>query len=98
MATLTELQSLLNAPELRDKVRAAVVKTAVSIRFESDSTPNHAARLVWAKACLADPNGKAEQVVRYVVGANAALTHEQITGLSDADIQSHTDAAADVFA
>jgi hypothetical protein len=98
MATLSELQTMLNDPGLRDKVRAAVVVTAKNVNFESDATPNHAARLVWAKQALSDPNGTAEKVVRYVVAANNTLTLNEITGLSDSAIQSHVDAAVNVFA
>lgn len=98
MATLTELQTLLNDPVLRDKVRAAVVVTAKNVNFESDQTEHHAERLAWAKGVFADPNGAAEKVVRYVVGANAAETLAAIQGLSDATIQSHCDAAVNLFA
>jgi hypothetical protein len=97
MATLLELQGLLNDPALRDRVRAAVVKTALAINFESGSTENHAARMVLAKAWLSDPFGHAEKVVRYVVGANAALTVAEINALTDAEVQSHVDASASVF-
>lgn len=97
MATLTELQTLLNDPTLRDKVRAAVVITAKNINFESAATENHAARLTWAKAAMSDPNGTADKVVRYVVGANSTSTVAEIQGLSDAAIQSHVDAAVNVF-
>lgn len=97
MATLSEIQTVLNDPILRDKVRAAVVKTSISINFESAATENHAARLAWAKSALADPNGTAERVVRYVVGANASLTLAEIQGLSDSVIQSHTDASVNIF-
>ena len=69
MATLTELQSLLGDPALKDKVKAAVVKTAVSVAFEAPETANHAGRLAWAKGALDDPNGTAEKVTRYVVAA-----------------------------
>lgn len=97
MATLAELQTVLNEPALRDKIRSAVVKTAVAIKNESDATPNHAERVAWAKAALQDPNGMAERVTRYVVAANAALELAAITGLSDTDIQAHTDASVAIF-
>lgn len=97
MATLTELQTMLNDPILRDKVRAAVVKTAVAVNYESDLTEHHAERLAWAKAVFSDPNGAAERVVRYVVGANAAETLAAIQALADATIQSHCDAAVNLF-
>lgn len=97
MATLTELQTLLNDPALRDKVRAAVVKTAVAVNYESDQTEHHAERLAWAKGVFDDPNGAAERVVRYVVGANAAETLAAIQSLSDAAIQSHCDASVNLF-
>jgi hypothetical protein len=98
MATLTEIQSLLNDPVLRDKVRAAVVVTSKNVNFESAATENHAERLAWAKSVFSDPNGMAEKVVRYVVAAHSANTLAEIQGLSDAAIQADADACVNLFA
>lgn len=98
MATLTELQTLLSDPVLRDKCRSACVKTAVSVAYEDAGTANHAARLVWAKGALNDPNGTADKVVRYLVAAMASSTLAEIQAASDATIQGHVDASLAVFA
>lgn len=97
---LTELQTLLNDPALRDKVRAAVVVTAKNINFESDATPNHAARRAWAAQAFQDPNGTAEKVVRYIVAALATpeAVLADITGATDQVIQSNVDASVNIFA
>lgn len=98
MATLAELQTVMGDPILKDKCRAAAIKTAVSVVFESDQTPNHANRLKWAKQSLSDPVGMAEKVVRYVVAARASDTLAQISALDDATIQANVDASLAVFA
>lgn len=98
MATLAELQTVLGDPALKDKIRAAVTVAAVAVSFEDSGTANHTNRLKWAKAALNDPNGTADKVTRYVVAANAAQTLATIQGLSDTDIQNHTNASINIFA
>lgn len=99
MATLAELSTLIDeGGPFASKVKAAIIKTAVSVAFEDAGTANHANRLKLAKQFLSDPNGQFIRVLRYVVAANAAETVENITGLADATIQSHVDASLAVFA
>ena len=98
MATLAELNTLINDGTLNEKVRGAVIKAAVAVKFEATDTPNHANRLKWAKAALNDPIGTATRTARYVVAANAAETLATIAALSDTLIQDHTNASVDIFA
>lgn len=103
MATLDEINTLVNDPQITDRVRAAILVTALSVAFEGAAVENHATRLVWAKQALNDPNSKATEVARYVIGANATLpkgdpiTPDTILGLTDAQLQSHVDASLLVF-
>lgn len=98
MATLSELQTLLNDPILRDKVRAAVVIAAKNVSFESAATENHANRLKWAKSALSDPNGWAEKFTRFIVGVKSSETLSAIQGLSDTDINDNVSLGINTFA
>lgn len=86
MATLTEIQTLLNEPTLRDKLRAAVVVASKNVTFESAATENHANRLKWAAEVMRDPNGWSERFTRFVVAVHSTSTQAEILALSDAAI------------
>lgn len=99
MATLAELSTLINeGGPFADKVKAACLKTAVSVAFEDAGTANHANRLKLSKSFLVDPAGLYPRVLRYVVAANASLALASITGMADADIQAHVDASLAILA
>lgn len=98
MATLSELNGLLNDPILSEKVGGACIKAAVDVKNEDAGTANHANRLKWAKKIFSDTQGERVKVMRYVIAANAGLTLAQINALSDTDIQNHVNASIDVFA
>lgn len=57
MATLLDVFNLRSSDSLRTRIAAACWKAAGSVLVESDLTPNHAARLTWAKGALADTGG-----------------------------------------
>lgn len=99
MATLAELATLINdGSPFADKVRAATLKTAVAVAFESDQTANHANRLKVSKQFLVDPTGQQPRVLRYVIAAMASEELAAITGASDATIQGHVDASLAILA
>lgn len=98
MATYSELYGLHNDSALRNRIAVAVVVAAEAIRNESDQTTNHANRLVWAKEALADPKGKAEQMLWGALAQNSGLTVVQITGASDAALQTAVNNVVDLFA
>lgn len=102
-ATLTELNSLMNDGPLADRCGVACIKTAYNVSNEDPGTANHAARLAWAKATLADPVSAKSRAARFAVGgyvvANSSADLAAIqAGLDDATIQSYVDASLAIFA
>ena len=71
MATYEELHALADNETLRRKIRIACMVAADSIRTESAATPNHAARLVWARDAFANIEGVARDVFWGVIVQNA---------------------------
>jgi len=98
MAAYTDLYGLFNNSELRNKMRVAVVVAAETIRGEDAGTDNHANRLVWAKNAFQNPESAADAMLKALLAANKDLEVAQITGASDAAIQTKVDAAVNVFA
>lgn len=98
MATYDELLSANANTGLVNKVRVAVVVAATSIMTESDTTPNHANRLLWAKTVFSDPAEAGARMMWPVLAQNRASTLAQITGAADAAVQMAVDAAVNVFA
>lgn len=98
MATHTELFSLRNNSELRNKVVSAVVIAAETVMNEDGGTANHVNRLLWAKAVFANPNSEAGRMFWAVLAANSAASLETITGASDSAIQTNVDDHIDLFA
>jgi hypothetical protein len=98
MATYAELITASNNATLRDKIKVACVVAAETIRTEAGSVTNHAARLVWAKRVFQRPDDAFEDMLWAVLAQNKSSTLAQITGASDANVQTAVDAAVDVFA
>lgn len=98
MATYTELRGLINDPTLKDRVSIALLIAAEAIRTEDAGTANHANRVKWAKKVLQDPDGNADDMLRALLAQNASLTVAQITGATDAGIQTAVNGAVDIFA
>ena len=98
MATYAEIRSLFNHDSLRNLIEVAVIVAAEKIRTEDAGTANHANRLVWAKSVFESPTGAATRMLMALLATNRALTVVQITGATDASIQTAVDAAVNVFA
>jgi hypothetical protein len=98
MATLLELLQAAANDVLKQKVRAACFIAAEKVRVESSGIANHTARLAWAKSVFANPEAEGNRMVWAVVAQNSTATLAQITGASDAAVQTAVDAAVDVFA
>lgn len=98
MATYAELYDLRSDSALRNRVLVACAIAAEAIRIEDSGAANHAARLTWSKAVFADPNREAERMLWAVLAANKSATVAQITGASDATIQTAVNAAVNLFA
>ena len=98
MATYTELYDLSNNSALKNKIAVAVVIAANMIRTESDQTANHVNRLLWAKGALENPLGEASRMLWGALAQNSGLTVAQITGATDAALQTAVNNAVDLFA
>lgn len=98
MATYDELLQANADTGLVNKVRVAVVVAATNIMLESDTTTNHANRLLWAKTVFSDPAMAGTRMMWPVLAQNRALTLAQLEGAADADVQMAVDAAVNVFA
>ena len=98
MATYAELLQASENDTLNRKLRVAVIIAAETVRTESPATTNHTARIAWAKQVFANPIAEAQRMLWAVLAQNQSATLAQITGASDATVQSAVDAAIDVFA
>jgi hypothetical protein len=98
MATYAELFGLQNDNDLIEKIVVAVAVAGDTIRTEDVGTANHANRLVWAKAAFEDPRSVGKKTVWAVLAANKSNTTAQITGATDAQIQTAVDDVVDVLA
>lgn len=97
MASYAELLTLSESEALRNKVRVACVIAAEKVRVEAAAVPNHAARLVWAKAVYAAPDTVAQRMLWAVLAQNQAVNSTTILAATDATVQAAVDAAVDVF-
>ena len=97
MASYIELVQAQADTTLRQRVAVACVVAADGIRTEDVGTANHTARLAWAKTVYASPTTVASSVLWSVLAQNKALGLGQITGATDAQLQSAVDAAAAAF-
>lgn len=101
MATYDELLTIATSSTgtaLQRRVRVAVVVACDVIRLEAAGTTNHANRLVWAKATLADPDAAAEKMMWAVLAQNRAATFAAILAADDPTVQNAVNAAVDLLA
>ena len=98
MAAYTELPTALNNKDLSERVLWACIVACDVIRLESGATTNHAARLEWAKATLANPAAARDKMMYAVLAQNRALTLQQIIAAVDADVQTAVNTAVDLLA
>lgn len=87
MATYAELQGLRSDNGLTVKCQVAVVIEAFNL-IKTGTTPT-AAQQKWAAAVLSNPAQEAEKALMFVLAKNATATLAQITGASDATVQTH---------
>jgi len=98
MATYAELLSMIDNEALFNKIRVAVWVAADTIRAEVDTTPNHTARVAWAKAAFSNPDGAARILMPAVLAQNKAADLATITAATDAQVQAAVDAAVNTIA
>lgn len=94
MATYLELHALRSNSDLIEKITVAVGKKAQGLLDGVGATSKQVA---WANEAIANPKAKADALINYVLAKNSAATPAQITGATDATIQSNVDAAVDVL-
>jgi len=98
MATYAELLTAAEDDNLTKKARVAVIIAADVVRAESAGTANHAARLAWASRALQDPVTEGRRALWCALAQNSTLTLAQLTGASDAAVQTAVNAAIDLLA
>jgi hypothetical protein len=98
MATYMELFATKEDSDLQDKVAVAVVVAADTIRTDVPGPANQVQRLAWAAAVMQNPKTEAARMLWAVLAANKDNTVAQITGATDAAIQTAVDDAVDLFA
>ncbi len=88
MATYDELATIADTSggALLKRIKVAGQMMAGAIVAEAPATANHAARLAWARAAFADPDGTARSLVWPILYINQAATKAQIEGAADAAV------------
>ena len=93
MATLINLWKASESDALRQKVQAAAAIAALGILQEATSTANHAARMVWAREAIAQPEKTGNAILWAVLAQFTADTAPEIGNKTDAEIQTAVNAA-----
>lgn len=96
MATFAELVTASANAALVEKIKIATLIAADNIRLEGTGAANHQARVRWAAKVFTDPEAEATRMIWPVLIQNRAATLAQITGASDAAVQTAVDAAVSV--
>lgn len=94
MATYAETYDRWGSATLRKQVTIAVLYAARTVFTEPVGTANHANRLKWAQAVMADPGLMA---VKLSVGV-ITTPSMQVASPADADVQTVIDNLVNVFA
>jgi len=81
MATLSAIRELRYNNDFRNKIEGALLKQIVTILQENSGVANHAARLTWAKANMANT----DPVILQVAALLAAAPSIQDTGANTTD-------------
>ncbi len=98
MASYLELLSAAFDDGLRQKMRIAVVIAAEAIRTEDAGTPNHTARMAWARAACNNPEGAANGMIYAVLAQNKDAALADILAADDATIQTAVNSAVNLMA
>ena len=94
MATLQELKGLMKDSDLNEKVAAALI---IAVQAVLDGTPT-ADQQKYAAAVFANPVAEAKKAQASVLASNASATVAQITGATDASIQTNVNDVIDTLA
>lgn len=97
MATYNDIYNLrYSSSDLMNRTTVAVAKAAQDVLSEAQNTPNHAARLDWARAALDDARRMADRMLWGVL-ANGAIQNSGEAS-SDSDIQFTVNSLIDTYA
>lgn len=97
MATYAELLTAAGNAGLRDKVKVAVIVAAALVRAEDPNTPDHGARLHWAKRAFADPDAESTRMLWALLAEFRDSPVAAITGATDAQVQTAVSNAVALF-
>lgn len=98
MATYAELFDLRSHSALKNRVSVGCIIAAEVIRGEDSGTANHTNRLTWAKAVFENPEHESTRMLWALLAANNTLTVAQLTGVTDANLQTSINNAVNLFA
>ena len=87
MATYIEIRDLFSDSVLRNRIDVATIIAANDLL---SGTPT-AADQSWAAAAFGNPRGEGQKAFMAVLAVNNAATVAQITGATDAEIQTNVD-------
>ena len=80
------------------RVRGYIGIAGASVFSESAGTQNHAARLEWATAVVAEPERWATRTAPFVAGQNAGIGGTTLASITDGNIQTAVDSLINYFA
>jgi hypothetical protein len=98
VATYAELFDLGSNSALKNKVAVCILVAADTIRTEDGGTANHVNRLLWAKDAFLNPLKYVQPMWDAALAQNKSLSTAQISGASDANLQTAIDAVVNIFA
>lgn len=94
MATYLELAALYDNAPLRQRIEVALLIRAQG--YLEAATPTQQQR-AWARYVFEAPQSEARRMLMFLLAKNSGLTVANITGASDATLQSQVDAVAAQF-
>lgn len=98
MATYIELRQIFGNGDLLNRIEVACIVAASTIQSEDAGTANHANRVLWAASVFSGSRPWAEKMLMALLAANKAASVQDITGATDATLQTLVDATVNLFA
>jgi hypothetical protein len=98
MATYLELNTIAADAAFLQRIKAACAVATEVIRTEAATAANAQERKAWARSVLSSPDETAAQMVWAVLAQNVGFTAAQITGATDATLQTAVNNAVNLLA
>lgn len=98
MATNTDLYTMKTETPLKNRVWVALIKAAHMVATEAPATTNHAAREIWARRVLENPESALESMFNMILASNAGSDTSVILAATDEAIQLNVNEHIDFFA